>query len=209
MFDGLKSCDNTTPKIVHDGSFKQIYQKNNLKDDPNMKKLYHFLQSLITINNHYELTSSNNKQMNMTTNDKESLTKFLNKSFNCGDFKFTNLVILDALTYNENNRGKELIPFRISTDVFINKIPIGKITLHLEMFIRLDSTFYGPFKSGFPTFTRIKLLRKDKIASNIIDDNNDELNETENSLIPDSINFSTENVESESDNEEEDDADDE
>ena len=30
MFDGLKSCDNTTPKIVHDGSFKQIYQKNNL-----------------------------------------------------------------------------------------------------------------------------------------------------------------------------------
>lgn len=198
VFEGLKTCQKTTPPIVHDNDFKQIYQKSyNLKDDPNMRKLYHFLQSLITVNNnHYELTTSGGKAMNMSSNDKDGLTKFLVKSFNCGDFKFTNVAILDSLIYFENPRGKELRPFRISADVFINKVPVGKVTLHLEMFIRLDSTFYGPFNSGFPTFTRIKLVRKDKIASPLpneesyeIDDN---LNATENSLIPDSISFSTE-----------------
>jgi len=198
VFEGLKTCQKTTPPIVHDNDFKQVYQKNyNLKDDPNMKKLYHFLQSLITVNNnHYELTTSGRKPMNMSTNDKDGLTKFLIKSFNCGDFKFTNVVILDSLIFFENPRGKELRPFRVSADVFINKVPIGKVTLHLEMFIRLDSTFYGPFNSGFPTFTRIKLVRKDKIASPLPNEDaydvDDNLNETENSLIPDSISFSTE-----------------
>ena len=198
VFEGLKKCQKTTPPIVHDNDFKQVYQKNyNLKDDPNMKKLYHFLQSLITVNNnHYELTTSSRKAMNMSSNDKDGLTKFLIKSFNCGDFKFTNVVILDSLIYFENPRGKELRPFRVSADVFINKVPIGKVTLHLEMFIRLDSTFYGPFNSGFPTFTRIKLVRKDKIASPLPQEDSyeieDNLNETENSLIPDSISFSTE-----------------
>jgi hypothetical protein len=195
--EGIKQCTRTTPDVVHDQDFKHIYQKKDLtKDDPNMKKLYHFLQSLITVNNnHYELVSSKNKALSMSQNDKDSLNKFINKSFNCGDFKFTNLVILDSLVYFENTSGKELRPFRVSGDVYINKVPIGKITLHLEMFIRFDSTFYGPFNSGFPTFTRIKLIRKDKIATPISDLPNtdyEEINATENSLIPDSINFSTE-----------------
>jgi len=198
LFEGIKQCEKTTPPIVHDSDFKQIYQKNyNLKDDPNMRKLYHFLQSLVTVNNnHYELVSSKNKIVSMSQNDKDTLNKFINKSFNCGDFKFTNLVILDSLVYFENSAGKELRPFRVSGDVYINKNPIGKVTLHLEMFIRSDSTFYGPFNSGFPTFTRIKLIRKDKIATPINDLPNttdyEELIATENSLIPDSINFSSE-----------------
>jgi hypothetical protein len=198
LIEGIKQCNKTTPEIVHDPDFKQIYQKkDNLKDDPNMKKLYHFLQSLITVNNnHYELISSKNKVISMSQNDKDSLNKFITKSFNCGDFRFTNLVILDSIVFFENSAGKELRPFRVSGDVYINKEPIGKITLHLEMFIRSDSTFYGPFNSGFPTFTRIKLIRKDKIATPISEIPNttdyEELIATENSLIPDSINFSTE-----------------
>ena len=162
-----------------------------------MKKLYHFLQSLITINNtHNELNSSKNKLISMSENDKETLNKFIIKSFNSYDFKFNNLVILDSIIFLENSAGKELKPFRISGDVYINKEPIGKITLHLEVFIRSDSTFYGPFNSGFPTFTRIKLIRKDKIATPISEipnnnDSNEELVATDNSLIPDSINFST------------------
>jgi len=201
LFNGLKLNSSTTPSIVHDTDFKQNYQKNyELKDDPLMKKLYHFLQSLVTTNNnHYELTISNNRSISMSPNDKQDLTKHLVKSFNCGEFKFTNFVILDSIIYFENPRGKEIRPFRISADVYINKKPIGKITLHLEMFIRLDNTFYGPFKSGFPTITRIKLMKKDKIsAESVVLDNDesygidDNLNETDNSLIPDSINFSTE-----------------
>jgi hypothetical protein len=199
LFNGLKINSSTTPEIIHDADFKQNYQKNyQLKDDPSMKKLYHFLQSLVASNiNHYDLTVSNNRSVSMSSNDKEDLTKHLLKSFNNGEFKFNNLVILDSLIYFENPRGKEIRPFRISADVYINKKPIGKIILHLEMFIRLDSTFYGPFKSGFPSITRIKLIRKDKISSDapILDesyDDDDNLNASDNSLIPDSINFSTE-----------------
>lgn len=198
LFEGLKTCDKTTPPVVHDNDFKQTYQKNIKNEDPNMRKLYHFLQSLITVNNnHYDLTTSQQRAATMSQNDKETLTKFILKTFNCGDFKFTNLVILDSIIYFENPKGKELRPFRISTDAYINNVPIGKITLHLEVFNRLDSTFYGPFNSGFPTFTRIKLIRKDKIASlpPPMEGSNDyeELNASDNSLIPDSINFSTEN----------------
>jgi len=170
--------------------------KINFKEEPNMKKLYHFLQSLITVNNTYtELDNSKNKLISMSENDKETLNKFIIKSFNSYDFKFNNLVILDSIIFLENSAGKELKPFRISGDVYINKEPIGKITLHLEIFIRSDSTFYGPFNSGFPTFTRIKLIRKDKIATPISEIPNindyEELVATDNSLIPDSINFST------------------
>lgn len=199
LFNGLKINSSTTPDIVQDADFKQTYQKNyDLKDDPLMRKLYHFLQSLVTTNNnHYELTMSNSKSVSMTSKDKQDLTKHLLKSFNCGEFKFNNFVILDSIIYFENPRGKEIRPFRISADVYINKKPVGKVTLHLEMFIRLDNTFYGPFKSGFPTMTRIKLIRKDKISSEgpLLDDNyaiDDNLNASDNSLIPDSINFSTE-----------------
>jgi len=221
LIEGIKRCEKSTPKIIHDNDFEEIYQKkdnylkndnyqkkdnyqkndnyqkkDNFKEDPNMRKLYHFLQSLVTINNHYELISSKNKIISMSHNDKESLNKFINKSFNCGDFRFTNLAILDSIQYQENTTGKEITPFRISGDIYINKEPIGKITLHLEIFIRSDSTFYGPFNSGFPTFTRIKLIRKDKISTSIFElpsfAEYEELVATENSLIPDSINFSTE-----------------
>jgi hypothetical protein len=204
LIEGIKQCVNTTPEIIHDNDFKQIYEKNNnnmknnniVKEDPNMKKLYHFLQSLVTVNTqHYELISSKNKLISMSHNDKESLNKFITKSFNCGDFRFSNLVILDSIVFLENSAGKELRPFRVSGDVYINKEPICKITLHLEMFIRSDSTFYGPFNSGFPTLTRIKLIRKDKIATPISEipyiTDYEELIATDNSLIPDSINFST------------------
>jgi hypothetical protein len=198
LIEGIKQNEQTTPKIIYDNDFKENYEKkNNIKEDPNMKKVYHFLQSLVTINNnHYELVSSKNKLISMSQNDKETLNKFIIKSFNNGDFKFNNLVILDSIVFLENSAGKELRPFRISGDVYINKEPIGKITLHLEVFIRSDSTFYGPFNSGFPTFTRIKLIRKDKIATPISEiptiNDYEELVATDNSLIPDSINFSTE-----------------
>jgi len=201
VIKGIKECDSTTPEIVRDQDFKQIYQKrkNLLQDDPDMKKIYHFLQSLITLNNHYELTASQTKPVTMRNNDKDDLTKFILKNFNCGDFKFNNLVILDSIIYFENPRGKEIRPFRVSADVYINKVAVAKVTLHLEMFIRLDKTFYGPINTGFPTFTRIKLLRKDKIIASQVEaeaasENMDyeELNASDNSLIPDSIHFSTE-----------------
>ena len=194
----MKSGTSTTPEMIHDPDFKYVYSldnKHKKMDDPNIKKLYHFLQSLVTVNhNHYDMINSNNKGLVMNKSDKENLLKHIQKTFNCGEFKFTNIAILDSIIYHDNARGKELRPFRISADVFINKEPIGKITLHIEMFIRMDSMFYGPIKSGFPTITRIKLVRKDKISSSYtqIEEEPEESGPmTDNSLIPDEIQFST------------------
>jgi len=138
----------------------------------------------------------------MTKNDKESLIRYFQKILNNGQFKFTNIVILDNIFYFENPRGKELKPFRISTDVYVNEgnvnseklEPIGKLTIHIEMFLRADTMFYGPLNSCFPTITRIKLIRKDKISDPLptLNEYNDDINMTENSLIPDEILFSTE-----------------
>ena len=88
LIEGIKQNEQTTPKIIYDNDFKENYEKkNNIKEDPNMKKVYHFLQSLVTINNnHYELVSSKNKLISMSQNDKETLNKFIIKSFNNGDF---------------------------------------------------------------------------------------------------------------------------
>jgi hypothetical protein len=199
VMEGIKEYDSTTPEIVRDQDFKQIYQKrkNLLQDDPDMTKIYHFLQSLITINNHYELTASQTKPVTMSNKDKNDVSNFLIKHLNCGDFKFKNLVILDSIIYFENPRGKEIRPFRVNADVYINNVAIAKVTLHLEMFIRLDKTFQGPINNGFPTLTRIKLLKKDEILAPVVEVDSghadyEELNASDNSLIPDSINFSTE-----------------
>jgi hypothetical protein len=196
LYNGINQCSNTTPNIVHDNDFYEIYNSN----DPNMRKLYYFLQSLITNNNHYDLTQSTGKPIKMNSGEKENLTKFILKSLNCNDIKFLNLVILDSILYYKNPKGIEIKPFRINTDIYINKQPIGKFTFHIEMFNRLDTTFYGPIRSGFPTFTRIKIINKDKIA-NITDIDNPSMNNSmnnsnvnsENSLIPDSIDLSTNN----------------
>jgi hypothetical protein len=205
-YPGLKPGSSTTPPIIHDTEFPYVYKKKKI-NEPNMRKLYHFLQSLITINrNHYDLTSSNSKEQIMSKSDKEALIRYFQKTFNTGEFRFANIVILDTVVYYNNPRGKELRPFRISTDVYLNNEPIGKITIHTEMFLRLDAMFYGPLNAGFPCITRLKLLRRDKLTDPLppMNEYDEEINATENSLIPDEITFSTEesyiNTETDEDN---------
>ena len=198
-FDGLEPCSYTTPDIMHDNEFKYVYnanvkgKRNSHQEDPIMKKLYQFLQSLVTINkNINELTPSNANEINLSQAEKDSLRKNLIKTMNCKEFKFINIDFIDKLVYFNNPRGKEIKPFRITTDAFINNNPIGKLTIYFEMFIRMDDLFYGPIKSGFPTITRIKLINRSEQdtpkAENYEDENNEN---SDDNLIPDSIYFST------------------
>ena len=199
LFPGLKTKCSTTPTIIHDTDFKYIYKntREHPKITPDINKFYNFLQSIIDKNqNYYEIVSSNPKAIKMTSNDINIINKYLRKSLNCGEFKFKNINILDPIYFFNNPRGKELRPFRIVGDLYINNVPIGKMTLHIEIFIRMDNVFYGPIDSGFPTMTRIKLIQRNNIDTPLanITQNNDynELNnESDDNLIPDSIHFST------------------
>ena len=199
-FEGLPPCSYTTPEIMHDNDFKYIYndkvksKRNSLVEEPEMKKLYHFLQSLVTINkNINELTPSVSKKINLSQAEIDNLRKNLTKSLNCNkEFKFINIDFIDNLVYFNNPRGKEIKPFKITTDAYINNVSIGKLTIYFEMFIRMDDLFYGPVKSGFPSITRVKLVdRIPQIEPEAHDFDEDKYNNTDDSLIPDSVHFST------------------
>lgn len=203
-FEGIKQCKYSTPEIIHDNEFKYIYNENvkgkkkSQVEEPEMRKLYHFLQSLVTVNrNINELTPSNSSEINLSQAEKDSLRKNLAKSLNCKEFKFINIEFIDKLVYFTNPRGKEIKPFRFTADAFLDNIPIGKLTIYLEMFIRMDDLFYGPIKSGFPTITRIKLTHRGLNAAPEPNDFDKAKydSSTENSLIPDSVHFSTDIME--------------
>lgn len=206
-FEGIKPCKYTTPDIMHDTEFKYVFNEHvkgkgkSQVEEPEMKKLYHFLQSLVTANrNINELTPSNSNEINLSQAEKDNLRQTLTKSLNCNkEFKFINIEFIDKLVYFTNNRGKEIKPFRITTDASINNVPLGKLTIYLEMFIRMDDLFYGPIKSGFPTITRIKLTHRGPVVAPEPTDFDrrkyDKDTTTDNSLIPDSVHFSTDIVE--------------
>jgi hypothetical protein len=205
IMSGIKECGYTTPDIIHDTDFKYVYNENENqkykvnphKETKDMKKLYMFLQSLISDNkNFYELTPSDKKPNTMSQLEIDLIRKHINKSFKCTNFKFSNIQILDKLVYFKNPRGKEVKPFKISVDAMYEGISIGKLVLYLEMFIRLDDLYDGPSRSGLPTFTRIKLIHRGQqetpLPHEMIESDEYETpDDSENSLIPDSIHFST------------------
>jgi hypothetical protein len=172
LFPGISTCDNTTPPIVHDQDFKYIYNNDlsmkdlQKKDEIIMRKLYHFLQSLISVNNNfYELNPSNLEENNLRQVDIDMIRKYISSKLNCGDFTFKNIEILDDMLFYDNITVKEIKPFRISTNIFLGEDSISNITLQIEMNIRNDK-----YKNdGYPSITRIKLIEKNPVK-NIVSD---------------------------------------
>ena len=168
LFPGNTTCDNTTPPIVHDQDFKYIYNNDlsmkdlQKKDEIIMRKLYHFLQSLISVNNNfYELNPSNLEENNLRQVDIDMIRKHISSKLNCGDFTFKNIEILDNMIYYDNIAVKEIKPFRISTNVFLGEDSISNITILIEMNIRNDK-----YKNeGYPSITRIKLVEKNPVKN--------------------------------------------
>jgi len=197
IIPGLKECDYTTPKIVHDSDFKYIYGSNqSMKalendDNPIMKKLYYFLQGLVSIDHNFDdINPTGNKEHNLNQSEIDLIRTFLNKSLNSNEFKFTNLEILDKLTYFDNNGDKTIKPFQLSSDVYLNNNEIGKLSLYIEMSIKFNELFNGPIKPGTPTFTRIKLTnRKEIMAPRPVNISEEFTNESENSVLFNTITF--------------------
>jgi len=163
----------------------KIYNSEDI-DDPeeNLYKINKFLDSLIdTKNNLYELTPSNAKEINLNNNEVDIINKFLIKSLKSKDIRFDNISIVDKLSYYSNPKGKEMKPFKFSTDVYIDEKAFGKLTIYLEMFIKNDEIFLG-----YPSITRIRIKHKDNIENILAYSDRD----SDSSLIPDSIVFSME-----------------
>jgi len=202
LSSGMKEGAYTTPTIVHDSDFKYVYGSNDSMkalenyDDPIMKKLYYFLESLASIDHNFEeINPPHHKEINLNQSEIDLVRKFLNKSLNANQFKFTNLEILDNLTYHDNNGNKTITPFQIKSDVHLNNNEIGKLSLYIEMTLKYNELFNGPIKQGIPTITRIKLTNKQNMNSPLpVNDSEEE--KSQESLVLNTITFTDVNQES-------------
>jgi len=201
VISGIKENQYTTPSIVHDSDFKYIFESNKSmkslqnNDDPIMKKLYYFLQSLIAIDHNFQdVNPDNYKEVNLNQVESDLIRKFLNKTLNSHDFKFTNLEILNNLTYFDNNGNKTIKPFQINADVYLNHNEIGNISLYLEMGLKYNELSYGPIKSGVPVISRIKLTNRKHVSMPLpINESDSDSDNSENSLVLNTITFTEAN----------------
>jgi len=149
------------------------------------------------------LTNKNNikfitlKKKNVEANSDiiNKLWKFLSTTFNCSNYKFTNIQIIDSIYYNLYNEGSKFEPFRIKTDIIYNNKKLGKYILLIKCSYDNNNNYF--------LFNKIKILiheyPNNKINNKLNDifiksDNNDndnnDNNDTDNSLIPSNIELS-------------------
>lgn len=175
-------------RYEHDIPVCSLAKKEN---NSTMKELNSFLQTLVS-SKKIESIPSSSKEMFLTQKEHEIIRKYLIRSLKSNDFKFNNVTIIDKLIYYVNSKGKEMKPFRFISDVYDSEDePIGKLTISVEMFFRMDDLFEGPINAGFPTITRIKINHKDEIEEMNETEYEEDKKESDNDLIPDSVHFST------------------
>jgi hypothetical protein len=100
------------------------------------KKLYHFIENLVTTDTDDYFISASNVTQNEFTNDQ--LTKIQNvilQKLNANSFEFTNFEFIKKPVYYNNVGGKEVEPFNFSVDCSEN---IGKLVIFIELSIRND-----------------------------------------------------------------------
>ena len=129
---------------------------NNLDDET--YRLYRFINNMVTPNvNIYELTSSRGKKTKASNELVNEIVSHLERIFNCSGYKFSNIKLLDQISYYENPRGKELESFNFSSAVSYQGKSIGSVVINIESFLREDKFYQKPMKSGFLTITDIRL----------------------------------------------------
>ena len=113
-----------------------ITKKNPKVLPATAKKLYHFIENLVTTDtDDYFISSSNITQNNFTN---EQLTKIQNvilQKLNSNSFEFSNFKFNKKPIYYNNVGGKEVEPFTFSVDCSEN---IGNLNIFIELSIRND-----------------------------------------------------------------------
>ena len=113
-----------------------ITKKNPKVLPTTAKKLYHFIENLVTTDTDDYFISSSNITQNDFTN--EQLTKIQNvilQKLNSNSFEFTNFKFNKKPIYYNNVGGKEVEPFTFSVDCSEN---IGNLNIFIELSIRND-----------------------------------------------------------------------
>jgi hypothetical protein len=138
-FQGLPNFNLKAPDFI---SYNQrTFMENMIKKNPALnidilKILYAFITNLVSLDtNDYFLTGSDTKLNTFTTQEIETLKNILLIKLNKGQFKFTNLIISNPITYYNNNSGREINPFYFK--VFCNE-NIGNLNIFINIDIRND-----------------------------------------------------------------------
>ncbi len=138
--------------------FAYINQNDIENLDEETYRLYRFINNMVTPNvNIYELTSSRGKKIKASNDLVNEIVFHIERIFNCSGYKFSNIKLLDQISYYENPRGKELESFNFSSDVSFQGKSIGSVIINIESFLREDKFYQKPMKSGFLTITDIRL----------------------------------------------------
>jgi hypothetical protein len=109
---------------------------NNLDDES--FNLYRFLNNLVSPNYYDNITISHQK-IKATTTFEENILYLLNKILNSRGYKFDKIKLLVPVYYYENKFGKQMLPFKISSEVSYQGKFIGITTIYLETFLRINN----------------------------------------------------------------------
>lgn len=123
--------------------------------DSETYNLYKFINGRITPNNYnYEMTADRSEPFDVPDDMYKYIVKSLTTIFNQSNFKFKNIKIIDKLSYFNNIKGKDIIPFNFTADVYYNNKPIGNVVIYIESFI------YEQIKGGLFSITNVRLQNR-------------------------------------------------
>jgi hypothetical protein len=163
-FNGLANFQYKAPHFAN--SYEKYYieefKKNSNVDINKIKKLYLFIDKLITLNvdNNFS-TPSNPSPVLFNDIEKNKLSDVLLKKLNSGDFVFSNFKFLKEPIYYHNFNGKDIQPFSFSVDC---NQDIGTLNIYIEISIRNDIKV----NTEYLVINTIKLLISKHINNDII-----------------------------------------
>lgn len=158
-FNGLQNFEDKAPNFI---SSHQIYWVEDLiKHNPLIKpeiakKLYYFIETLVTIDtDDYFISGNDNTRSKFTDNEIQTIINILMNKLNSSDFKFTQLQINNNPYYYVNPNGKDVDPFIFS--ILCDK-DIGLLKIYIELSIRSDIQR----NKDIIAIKKIRLLASDK-----------------------------------------------
>ncbi len=138
-FKGMNQFQDKAPSFIsyHQSVFIQkMIDKNPLLDEKLLKKLYTFIEKMVTIDvDDYFLTVSDSEQQLFSENELNKIKTIIFNKLNSGSFKFTDLNIQGPVVYYNNSSGKEVNPFSFTVNCDNN---IGQIQIYISIDIRND-----------------------------------------------------------------------
>ena len=138
-FKGMQQFIDKAPSFITARQIswtEDLLDKNPLIKPSIAKKLYHFIESLVSIDvDDYFISASNKKKYKFNENELETIINVIMNNLNSNEFKFTELKILKHPTYRKNISGKEVDPFYFSVICDNN---IGQVNIYIEINIRND-----------------------------------------------------------------------